>query len=50
VIIFGAAKQPVLLLAIIALDGGSVPREVTPGSRIFTKENVAQGGEAILAP
>ncbi|MBN2560975.1 MAG: substrate-binding domain-containing protein [Phycisphaerae bacterium] len=37
-------------IALKILAGEDVPKEVTLGSRIFTKENVAQGGEAILAP
>jgi ribose transport system substrate-binding protein len=33
-------------IALKILAGEDVPREVTLGSRIFTKENVARGGEA----
>lgn len=29
------------------LQGEKVPKEVTLGSRLFTRENVAQGGEAL---
>ena len=37
-------------VALKILAGDEVPKEITLGSRIFTKENVAEGGEAIAAP
>ncbi|RJP35412.1 MAG: hypothetical protein C4547_09415 [Phycisphaerales bacterium] len=36
--------------ALKILDGQAVPKEITLGSRIFTNDNVADGGEAIQAP
>jgi ribose transport system substrate-binding protein len=33
--------------ALTILGGGSFPKEVVLGTRIFTRENIAQGGEAI---
>jgi ribose transport system substrate-binding protein len=37
-------------IALRVLAGEQVPKEITLGSRIFTQENAAQGGEAIDAP
>ena len=37
-------------IALKILAGTDVPKEIVLGSRIFTKANVAQGGEAIPAP
>ena len=37
-------------IALKILAGEEVPKEITLGSRIYTQENVANGGEKITTP
>lgn len=36
------------MLKTLALDGEEVPKNVVLNSRVFTPENIAQGGEALI--
>ncbi|HVP10461.1 MAG TPA: substrate-binding domain-containing protein [Phycisphaerae bacterium] len=45
--LYPTGGQEAIDVALKILSGEKVPKEITLGSRIFTKENVANGGQAI---
>jgi ribose transport system substrate-binding protein len=47
--LYPTGGQEAIDIALKVLSGEKVPKEITLGSRIFTKENVDSGGEAIGA-
>lgn len=47
--LYPTGGEEAIEVALKILAGEKVPKEITLGSRIFTQENVAQGGEAIGA-